>query len=106
MKGKVGKIIARLELNGVDWSAAARLFADNTMQLAESERELLSIYSIYIIYSVCHRVSGKGYEKKEYVHGDKERPKEQYPLVDFDIWIRHMEQGTAIMSVYYGNDVP
>ena len=31
MKAKVGKISARLKLNGVDWSVTACLFADDTV---------------------------------------------------------------------------
>ena len=40
MKAKVGKVGARLKLNAGDWSVAACLFADDTVLLAESEREL------------------------------------------------------------------
>ncbi len=40
MKAKEGKVGARLKLNGVDWAVAACLFADDTVLLAESEREL------------------------------------------------------------------
>ncbi len=40
MKAKVGKIGARLKLNGVVWSLSACLFVDGTVLLAESEREL------------------------------------------------------------------
>ncbi len=40
MKAKVGKPGARLKLNGVNWSAAACLFADDTVLLVESERKL------------------------------------------------------------------
>ena len=39
MKAKVGKAGARLKLNGVDWSVAVCLFADDTVLLL-SEREL------------------------------------------------------------------
>ena len=38
MKAKVGRIGARLKLNGVDWSVNACLFADDTVLLAESEK--------------------------------------------------------------------
>ncbi len=41
MKAKVGKINARLKLNGRDCSMAAVLFADDSVLLAKSERELL-----------------------------------------------------------------
>ncbi len=40
MKVKVGKVDARLKLNGVDCSVAACLFVDDTVLLAESERKL------------------------------------------------------------------
>lgn len=40
IKAKVGKIGAELKLNGLNWSVAACLFADITVLLAESEREL------------------------------------------------------------------
>ncbi len=40
MKAKVGKVGARLKLNGVDWSIAACLFVDDTVLLAESEGKL------------------------------------------------------------------
>ncbi len=39
-KAKVGKIGTGLKLNGVDWSVTACPFADDTMLLTESEREL------------------------------------------------------------------
>ncbi len=47
------KIGARLKLNGMEWSAAACLFADNTVLLAESERELQRVTDQ--CYSVCSR---------------------------------------------------
>ncbi len=40
VRAKVRKIGAGLKLNGVDWSVTACLFADDTVLLAESEREL------------------------------------------------------------------
>ncbi len=42
---------ARLKLNGMDWSVAACLFADDTVLLAHSERELQRVvdqfHSVY-----------------------------------------------------------
>ena len=40
LKAKVGKIGARVKMNGVEWSVDACLFADDTVLPAESEREL------------------------------------------------------------------
>ena len=40
MKAKVGNIGARLKLNEKGWAVVACLFADYTVLLAESEREL------------------------------------------------------------------
>ncbi len=40
VKAKVGKIGAGLKMNGMGWSVTACLFADDTVLLAESEREL------------------------------------------------------------------
>ena len=39
MKANVGRTDARLKLNRVDWSVAARLFADDTVLLAISEKD-------------------------------------------------------------------
>ncbi len=51
MKAKVGKVGARLKLNGVDWTVAACLFADDTVLPAESKRELKRVidqfHSVY-----------------------------------------------------------
>ncbi len=40
MTAKVGKVGARLKLNGVNWPAAACMFPNDTVLLAESERKL------------------------------------------------------------------
>ncbi len=40
MKATVEKIGGRIKLNGVDWSVAARLFLNDTVLQAKSEREL------------------------------------------------------------------
>ncbi len=53
MKAKVGKIGVGMKLNGVDWSVAACLFADDTVLLAESERELQRVVDQF--HSVCSR---------------------------------------------------
>ncbi len=53
IKGKRRKIGARMKLNEVDWSAAACLFADDTVLLAESERELQRVVDQF--HSVCSR---------------------------------------------------
>ena len=53
MKAKVGKVGARLKLNAGDWSVAACLFADDTVLLAESERELQRVVDQF--HSVCSR---------------------------------------------------
>ncbi len=42
MKAKVGNVDARLRVNGVDCFVVSCLFADDTVLLAESERELQS----------------------------------------------------------------
>ncbi len=51
MKAKVGKIGARMKMNGVDWSVAACLFVDDTVLLAESERELQKVVDQF--HSLC-----------------------------------------------------
>ncbi len=53
MNAKVGKVGAGLNLNGVDWSPAACLFVDDTVLLAESERELQRVVDQF--HSVCSR---------------------------------------------------
>ncbi len=53
MKAKVGNVSARLKLNGVDWSAADCLFADDTVLLAGSERYLRRVVDQF--YSVCSK---------------------------------------------------
>ncbi len=53
MKAKVGRISARMKLNGVDWSVATCLFADDTVLVAESERELQRVVDQF--HSVCSR---------------------------------------------------
>ncbi len=53
MKAKVGEVGARLILNGVDWAVAACLFADDTVLLAESEREFQKVVDQF--HSVCSR---------------------------------------------------
>ncbi len=50
---KVGKIGAGLKLNGVEWSVTANLFADDTVLLAESERELQRVVDQF--HNVCSR---------------------------------------------------
>ena len=39
MKAKLGNVGARLKLNGVGWPIVTCLFPDDTVLLAESERE-------------------------------------------------------------------
>ncbi len=53
MKSKVGIIGARMKLNGVDWSVVACLFVDDTVLLAESERELQRVVDQF--HRVCSR---------------------------------------------------
>ncbi len=53
MKAKVGKIDARLKLNGGDWLVAACLFVDDTVLLADSEGELQKV--VDQLHSVCSR---------------------------------------------------
>ncbi len=53
VKAKVGKIDAGLKLNGVDWSVAACLFADDIVLLAESEREFQRVVDHF--HNVCSR---------------------------------------------------
>ncbi len=52
-KAKVGKISARLKLNGVNWSVAVCLLADDTVLLAENERELQRVVDQF--HSLCRR---------------------------------------------------
>ncbi len=49
----MGKISARLKMNGVDWSAAAYLFANDTVLPAESEKELQKVVDQF--HSVCNK---------------------------------------------------
>ncbi len=51
MKAEVGRIGAKVKLNGVDWSVAACLFADDTVLLAESERKLQRVVDQF--HNVC-----------------------------------------------------
>ncbi len=53
MKAKVGKFDVTLKLNGVDWSVAACLFVNDTVLLAETERELQRVVDQF--HSVCRR---------------------------------------------------
>ncbi len=53
MKAKVGKVGVRLKLNVVDWSVAACLSVNETVLLAESERELQRVVDQF--HSVCRR---------------------------------------------------
>ncbi len=54
VKAKVGKIGAGLKINGMGWSAVtACLFADDTVLLAESERELQRVVDQF--RNVCNR---------------------------------------------------
>ena len=40
---------------------------------------------------VCHRITCKDYERKECVHGGKERVKEQYFRANTDVWITDLD---------------
>ena len=40
---------------------------------------------------VCHGVTYKDYERKEYIHEGKERNKEQYSPAKTDVWIRDLD---------------
>ncbi len=53
MKAKVGKICAKLKLNGLNWSLAACLCSDGTVLLVDSERELQRVVDQF--HSVCSR---------------------------------------------------
>ncbi len=53
MKAKLGKIGAGLRVNAVDWSVIVCLFADDTVLLADSERELQRVVDQF--QSVCSR---------------------------------------------------
>ena len=53
MKAKVGKVGARMNLEGVNWCLVASLFADDTVLMAESERELQMIVNEF--HNVCKR---------------------------------------------------
>ncbi len=52
VKAKVGKTGAGLKLNGVDWSVTTCMFVDDTMLLAESERELQRVVDKLIYHSL------------------------------------------------------
>ncbi len=53
MRAKVGKVGARLKLNGVDWAVAACLSSDDTVLLPESEKKLQRMVDQF--HSVCSR---------------------------------------------------
>ncbi len=53
MKAKVGKVGARMKLNGVDRSVIACMFADDIMLLAVNEMELQRVVDQF--HSVCRR---------------------------------------------------
>ncbi len=78
VKAKVGKIGAGLKLNGVDWSVTACLFADDTVLLAESERELQR--EVDQFHNVCSR-------RKLRVHAGKSKAmvfeRREVEVVDF-----------------------
>ena len=40
---------------------------------------------------VCHRVTCKNYKRKECIHGDINRVKEQYFPANSDVWIRDLD---------------
>ncbi len=52
MKARLGRISARMKLNGVDWSVAACPFADDTVLLAESERKLQTVADQFMVCAV------------------------------------------------------
>ena len=78
MKAKVGNVGARLKVNGVGWSVVTCLFADDTVLLAESERELQRVVDEF--YSVCVR-------RKLRVNGGKSKvmvfERREVEVVDF-----------------------
>ncbi len=53
IKPKVGNVGARLKVNGVAWSVVTCLFVDDTVLLAETEKELQRIVDEF--YSECVR---------------------------------------------------
>ena len=53
MKAKVGKVGAKMELEGENWWMVTSLFADDTVLFAESERELQKVVSEF--HNVCKR---------------------------------------------------
>ena len=40
---------------------------------------------------MCHKITCKDYERKDYIHGDKERFKEQYSAANIDVCIRDLD---------------
>ena len=53
MKARVGKVSARLKLNGETWEVVTSLFADDTVLLAEDERQLQRVFDEF--HKVCLR---------------------------------------------------
>ena len=40
---------------------------------------------------MCHRITCKSYERKEYIIVGKEKVKEQYSPANNDVWIRKLD---------------
>ena len=38
---------------------------------------------------MCHNITCKGYERNKFIHGSKERFKDQYPPANINEWIRY-----------------
>ena len=45
----------------------------------------------WVVKGRCVIVTCKGYERKECIHEDKERVKEQYSAAKTDVWIRDLD---------------
>ena len=55
----------------------------------EMEGEIRESY----VRHVCYRITCKGNERKECVHGGKARFKKQYYHANIDVWIRDLDMG-------------
>ena len=44
-----------------------------------------------VVKGRCHRITCKGYERKESVHGGKKRFKEQYSSANIYVWTKDLD---------------
>ncbi len=99
MKCKVVNAGAKLRLNGEVWSVVTCLFADDTVLLAESERDLQRVVNEF--YSVCKNRKLKVNAGKSKVMVFKRREEE---VVDFNIAYKVRLSAVARCRVMLGSE--